>query len=143
MARESSPHPHASVFGVNSAGAKATLQLLADYGGDLARLARLEDHNSALGVLFLADRTAAAAWQTESTVCDKLQWVLPSKEEMEQVCVCVSVCLPVCVCVCVCDSRHVCLRALSRSLSLSRSASDWTEKNKIFSRKCREKGNFS
>ena len=75
MARESSPHPHASAFGVNSAGAKATLQLLADYGGDLARLARLEDHNSALGVLFLADRTAAAAWQTESTVCDKLQWV--------------------------------------------------------------------
>ena len=72
------------------------MQLLADYGGDLARLARLEDHNSALGVLFLADRTAAAAWQTESTVCDKLQWVLPSKEEMEQVCVCVclSVCLP-------------------------------------------------
>ena len=96
MARESSPHPHASAFGVNSAGAKATLQLLADYGGDLARLARLEDHNSALGVLFLADRTAAAAWQTESTVCDKLQWVLPSKEEMEQVCVCVSVCLPAC-----------------------------------------------
>ena len=96
MARESSPHPHASAFGVNSAGAKATLQLLADYGGDLARLARLEDHNSALGVLFLADRTAAAAWQTESTVCDKLQWVLPSKEEMEQVCVCVclSACLP-------------------------------------------------
>ena len=96
MARESSPHPHASAFGINSAGAKATLQLLADYGGDLARLARLEDHNSALGVLFLADRTAAAAWQTESTVCDKLQWVLPSKEEMEQVCVCVSVCLPAC-----------------------------------------------
>ena len=96
MARESSPHPHASAFGVNSAGAKATLQLLADYGGDLARLARLEDHNSALGVLFLADRTAAAAWQTESTVCDKLQWVLPSKEEMEQVCVCVCVCLPAC-----------------------------------------------
>jgi len=85
MARESSSHPHASAFGVNSAGAKATLQLLADYGGDLARLARLEDHNSALGVLFLADRTAAAAWQTESTVCDKLQWVLPSKEEMEHV----------------------------------------------------------
>eukprot|EP01043_Picozoa_sp_COSAG02_P080573 COSAG02_NODE_19221_length_894_cov_1.005031_2_plen_116_part_01 len=96
MARESSPHPHASAFRVNSAGAKATLQLLADYGGDLARLARLEDHNSALGVLFLADRTATAAWQTESTVCDKLQWVLPSKEEMEQVCVCVSVCLPAC-----------------------------------------------
>jgi hypothetical protein len=34
MARESSPHPHASAFGVNRAGAKATMQLLDDYGAE-------------------------------------------------------------------------------------------------------------